>query len=117
MNFGPEIVVLVSPSSVPVKFRAEDSPTWGTVLQQLNIEHGPGVLKDGHGYNKLLNAASTDQAVPLGTYEYITQSATGDQRLQQHKLVIFKVAGRRFCDQAETEHGHSIVQLSCLDEC
>ncbi|KAK9848482.1 hypothetical protein WJX84_002676 [Apatococcus fuscideae] len=81
MNFGPEIVVVVSSSSVPTKFRAEDSPTWGIILQQLNLEHGPGVLKDGQGYNKLLNNASMDQAVPLGTYDYITENATGQKQL------------------------------------
>ena len=87
MDSGPEIVVVISSSSVPVKFRAEDSPTWGTILQQLSIEHGPGVLKDGQGFNKLLTAASMDQAVPLGTYEYIVQRATGVGCIQPTKTV------------------------------
>ena len=77
MNSGPEITVQVSSSQVPVKFRAEDSPTWGLILRQLELEHGPGVLKDGHGYNKIMNNISMEQTAPLGIYQYITQNIAG----------------------------------------
>lgn len=92
MNFGPEIVVVVSSSSVPTKFRAEDSPTWGVILQQLHLEHGPGVLKDGQGYNKLLNNASMDQAVPLGTYDYITETATGAPGFHITQIMLTQIS-------------------------
>ncbi len=107
MNFGPEIVVLVSSSSVPVKFRAEDSPTWGIILQQLSVEHGPGVLKDGQGFNKLLNPASMDQAVPLGTYEYITQSAAGKFFTHSHRCICQWTEPGVFHTEAVSDHKSS----------
>ncbi len=72
-----EIVVLVSSSSVAVKFRKEDNPTWGGMHKQLSIEHGPGIFKDAEGFNKPVNTTTQDQAVPPGIHQYVTQSAAG----------------------------------------